>query len=1054
MLESEKEKVVLIAKTIEPIISMSHYLKLDDDIKQLSEQTLENNSLLTSIQVYINNEQIFSSSQEVEHHDHHVQCKIKDPITGEEIGILDIDYNLDDFHRTFDSIQKRIVQYLAVLALILSIFAFLIRRLLNPLREIAIRVKGYQPGSKIDFTSIKTDFETEKIIDAFNKMVVNIREHTILLERYKYAVDESNIVSKITLDGKISYVNNALVKVSGYSAEELLDKPYELLYHQNTDKKVFKAMWKNLQNGELWKGTIKSIHKNGKNFFVRTTVIPIFNDHLETVEYIAIGQDITEIVEKDEKLKLERKKLDDILNHIDNIVSMTTVEEKLLFINKKFFDFFPFESFEDLKQEHECVCELFVQKEGYLKKVINGEYWTSYIANNPNLHHKAIMIDKYGDEKIFDVKVQIINTNDQKLYVSTFSNITELERLKKEAEGLAKAKGEFLANMSHEIRTPMNGIFGFTKLLQKSALNKKQEHYVNVIDSSTRNLMGIINDILDFSKLESGKFKLDNISINPFIELDKILTLFSAKMDEKSITFNKIVEPLIPECIEIDLLRLQQIISNLLSNAVKFTPELGEISFYAKTIEQDDGTKKLRIGVQDNGIGISKNKQKHIFEAFSQADSSTTRKYGGTGLGLSISSSLVSLMGGELKLISEEGAGSNFFFDVVLRECKTEHSISKLFKNVAVHMVDDDDSCSTDRKIIQDYLEKLQINYSIVSKKDPIKKDAIYILFDRCENERLQNFIANDLNVVLVSDDVEPVNEKITHIKNIRTNNSELYNILITEAKNHDSNMIKNLHLNKKSTNSYNAKILVAEDNEINQMLISEILDSYKISYKIVHNGLEALNMLQTENFDLVLMDINMPVMGGEESVEKIKELGIKTPVVALTANAMEGDKQKYLSIGFDSYISKPIIIEELERIFSKYLSIKDQIEDDEIRKAQKETQLLGQKLVDMEKIRENLPLPEDKIKKLLNKYSSTIDDSFLKLKEATLSHNFAAMTQEAHSIKGSAGNLRFEKLRELAEVMEKESRIEADIDYISILDEIRTVIDRLKHEIAQITKE
>ena len=292
--------------------------------------------------------------------------------------------------------------------------------------------------------------------------------------------------------------------------------------------------------------------------------------------------------------------------------------------------------------------------------------------------HTNAWISRDGVERIFDWGNAIVkNESGAMEYVVTVGvDITkEIQQQKRVeqalvvAENAARIKGEFLANMSHEIRTPMNGILGFIQLFERTSLDEKQKKFIEIMHTSAKTLLGIINDILDVSKLESGKFELDITEVNPFVECEKASMIFMPKIKEKEIEFSREIDPNITPCLKLDLLRMQQIVSNLLGNAIKFTPERGKILLYMKLLSKTEQKNTLRVGVKDSGIGISKESQEHIFEAFSQAAVSTTRKFGGTGLGLTICSRLVTLMGGRLQVESQEGEGSHFFFDIEVPTC-------------------------------------------------------------------------------------------------------------------------------------------------------------------------------------------------------------------------------------------------------------------------------------------------------------------------------------------------------------------------------------------------
>ena len=377
----------------------------------------------------------------------------------------------------------------------------------------------------------------------------------------------------------------------------------------------------------------------------------------------------------------------------------------------------------------------------------------------------------------------------------------ELITQKERAEKSEKVKSEFLANMSHEIRTPLNAMFGFIKILQEKDLDEESKKYLTIIEKSGQNLLTIINDILDFSKLESGKMNVEKIEFNPKEEIEVIQNLFASSASKKDILlkFNK---ENLKWCIISDPTRIKQVIANLLSNAVKFTEKHKQIVL---SVKYDEKKEELSVEVSDEGIGIEKEKLKTIFKAFTQADTSTTRKYGGTGLGLAISYKLIKLLGGELKVESEVGKGSRFYFTI------------------------------------------------------PAKKTKLIPKEEKKENKKI-------------------LNEK------------------------------------------FDKYILVVEDNPANQMFIEVILEKMGIKFDIANDGVEAVEKFKQNRYDLILMDENMPNMNGIEATKKIRQIEKEEDlkhitIVALTANAIEGDREKFILAGMDYYLSKPIDIEKLKNI-------------------------------------------------------------------------------------------------------------------------------------------
>ncbi len=616
----------------------------------------------------------------------------------------------------------------------------------------------------------------------------------------------------------------------------------------------------------------------------------------------------------------------EILDLESNTILFFTKDEGWIGANKAFFNRFNFENIADFRSKHESIRDLFVEE----SEEVFTEYdksWLDYIRIHKENGYRVVLKDKDEVDIPCRVKARKIRQNGKDLYVLELEDISELEAARLKTEDVERLKTKFLANIGHEFRTPMNGILGFVELMEKNNADQQQNEYLQMINISARNLMSNIESLLDLAQMQGGRLKINESEFNPIAEMEELARLHAVEGKNKGINTYFYIDPKLPQYMTGDLRKIKQILNNLINNALKFTKRGGKVSVEVKLLgRNDDGTCSIGFGVRDTGKGILKEHLALITQPFVAGDQADNR----LGVGLSLSHGLIKMMGGDLKIQSEIDKGSSFAFALSF-SCSAEQSF-QVVQNRTAKVVLLDEALVEDANQLTMYLRSFSMNVIKVNLIDEnIYKDTdlVYLIASQAKPGWMLKLsgIKKQGKTILVIDPGEQVQTKMAHI----IDHTFVKPMLPSKIANHLAKILRlpkaASALQESKTRKESITALVVEDNLINQRLIKILLQEYNLQVTTAGDGEEAVKLCMSHEYNIVFMDIDMPVKNGILATQEIKEQSNpakmkRMPIVALTALAMEGDRERILEEGLDDYLSKPLTREKLEYILHKHLRL------------------------------------------------------------------------------------------------------------------------------------
>lgn len=845
-------------------------------------------------------------------------------------------------------------------------------------------------------------------------------------------LDAHAIVSMTDVKGAITYVNDRFCETSGFRRDELIGQNHRLLKSGKHPNEFYTDMWRTVAGGGTWQGEVCNRKRNGELYWVQATIAPILaSDTGKPIGYVSIRTEITRQKSAEIEARRTEAYLRLILDCLGEGVYTLDREGRLVFMNAEGARMLGYRAEElrgqllhDLIHHHradgqplpaeECPIHLAMQE---------GRIFRS---------EDEIFFRKDGSPlpvKVTGAPLPMDGTMGGSVAVfSDRSAALDLERrlreAKEAAEKAARLKSEFLAVMSHEIRTPLNGVIGMADLLLTTSLDAEQTGFARTIKLSADHLLSIIDEILDYSKLEAGAVTLAEEPVRLVELIDGCLELVAPRLAGKPVTAYSLLAPEVPQAIVSDMARLRQILINLLGNAAKFT-ERGEIelSVRRKVVE---GQAWLEFAVRDTGIGIPAAALTRLFQPFVQAEASTTRRYGGTGLGLAISKRLARMMGGDITVTSQPGAGSTFTLLLPYVEAPVEEMTETTLAGRRIALLGAD---AAHHALWREILTAWRVTIVGATSDDEIDLpdcDGILALDEAHAQLGLTKAPGRPLFVVLAGDAVKrrqfwqaqgavPLLSPLTQSKV----HDALVGALNSRLTIGGSSATSGTEAGKKNPFA-GRHVLLAEDNAVNQRVATAMLQKLGCQVTIVTNGREAVAAWQQGSYDLIFMDCQMPELDGFTATAEIRrrEGDVRhTPIVAMTANALEGDRERCLAAGMDDYLTKPITRARLEAILARWLAPSARLEEN-VELGSDRLPLIDAKQLDHATGGDRALAQE-----ILVIFAEGLPELSRRIAEAASRGDAAALVAAAHELKGSAANVGACRLSSLAAEIETAAR-------------------------------